>query len=214
MIENLLALINSKYPLQALDAGEYSKMKVSGMNFSISAYQAQGLGHVSTMSAKGFFGMMKMDTLIIVPDKKDLPLYSYDWIVAMGKGKLYNELYNTIVGSFDASALEKVKNQFTGLLDFDPGKHWYDDIKLPQSLFKSSKDLAALEKVATAFLKTFLDIKAEDTTDFDLKHKKSAAYVAGLLNNGGPSTDVFLKKFGKEKTTALFEKVLFGTGLN
>lgn len=214
MIENLLALINSKYPLQALDAGEYSKMKVSGMNFSISAYQAQGLGHVSTMSAKGFFGMMKMDTLIIVPDKKDLPLYSYDWIVAMGKGKLYNELYNTVVGSFDASALDEIKKQFTGLTDFDPGKHWYDNIKLSQSLFKTSKDLASLDKAATEFFKTFLDIKAEDTTDVALKHQKSAAYVSGLLNNGGPSTDVFLKKFGKEKTSELFEKVLFGTALS
>ena len=54
------------------------------MRFFVKAYRADGLGHVSVMRAKGFFGLMKMDTLIIVPKEKDLPLYSYDRIYAMG----------------------------------------------------------------------------------------------------------------------------------
>jgi hypothetical protein len=32
-----------------------------------------------------------------------------------------------------------------------------------------------------------------------------------LLANGGPSTDVFKKGIGDEKTAALFRKTLFGT---
>ena len=35
--------------------------------------------------------------------------------------------------------------------------------------------------------------------------------VNGLLSNGGPSTDVFIKMFGKEKTTYLYKNILFGT---
>lgn len=35
-------------------------------------------------------------------------------------------------------------------------------------------------------------------------------YAEGLLANGGPSTDVFKKQFGDEKTAELFRKVLFG----
>ena len=48
------------------------------MTFTIKAYKAEGLGHVSVMRAKGFFGLMKMDTLIVNPTYVDLPLYSYN----------------------------------------------------------------------------------------------------------------------------------------
>ena len=41
---------------------------------------------------------------------------------------------------------------------------------------------------------------------------RSAAYVDGLLTNGGPSTDVFKKKLGADATAKLFKEVLFGTG--
>ena len=93
MIDNLLAIINSKYPLQALEAGEFSKMKVGGMDFTISAYQAQGLGHVSTMSAKGFFGLMKMDTIIIVPKKNgfiDYKKLEFELLTALKQTKNFD----------------------------------------------------------------------------------------------------------------------------
>ena len=43
------------------------------------------------------------------------------------------------------------------------------------------------------------------------KREKASVYVEGLLKNGGPSTDVFKKGIGEEKTAALFRKVLFAT---
>ena len=70
----LLKTIGEKYPLKPMDAGEFSSLKASGMQFAIEAYEAEGLGHVSYMQAKGFFGLMKMDTLIINPKELDLPL--------------------------------------------------------------------------------------------------------------------------------------------
>ena len=45
----------------------------------------------------------------------------------------------------------------------------------------------------------------------EAKRQKTENYVSGLIKNGGPSTDVFKKKFGAEKTAELFEKVLFAT---
>lgn len=48
-------------------------------------------------------------------------------------------------------------------------------------------------------------------TDMAAKQAKTAAYVEGLLTHGGPSTDVFKKALGPEKTEQLFRKVLFGT---
>ena len=57
--------------------------------------------------------------------------------------------------------------------------------------------------------------KVEDGTtvsDFDPEEKKrrAAVYSDGLVANGGPSTDVFKKSFGDEKTKEFFDKVLFG----
>lgn len=231
MTKELLDIINAKYPLKELEAGstgassgaagagEFSKMKVSGMTFNITAYHAQGLGHVSVMSAKGFFGLMKMDTLIIVPQELDLPLYSYDQILAMGNNSLYLELYDTVAGNCDVSALDAVKQQYAGVPDFDPGKHWYDNIKLAQSVFKKGKNAQIgtdVNKLATEYLKKYLELGASLVgANFDKaeKSKKTEYYVNGLIKNGGPSTDVFKKKFGEQKTGELFTKVLFGTAL-
>ena len=214
LMDSLLEVIGSKFPLEALDAGEFAALKVSGMKFKLSAYKAKGLGHVSCMSAKGFFGLMKMDTLIIVPQDKDLPLYSYDRIQAMGNDTLYLELYNTVVGSFDASSFDALKQKFAALPDFDPGKHWYDDIKLSQSIFKKAKKAQgpAFDEIALDYIKEFAEAGAKADGGFDVagKLKKSQAYVNGLISNGGPSTDVFKKALGEEKTSKLFKTVLFG----
>jgi hypothetical protein len=213
MTEAMLDIIKKEYPLEKIDAGEFAQMKVSGMKFNICAYHAKGLGHVSVMTAKGFFGLMKMDTLIIVPQEKDLPLYSYDRIKAMGNDKLYLELYNTLTGDF-TSSLDEVKSKYSSLPDFDPGKHWYDNIKMPQSVFKTGKKMGnTFDELVIDYLKAYLDAGKNSSATFDtsVKDQKSQAYVNGLIKNGGPSTDVFKKAIGEEKTAMLFKKVLFGT---
>lgn len=43
------------------------------------------------------------------------------------------------------------------------------------------------------------------------KREKASVYVEGLLTHGGPSTNVFKKSIGEEKTAELFRKTLFAT---
>ena len=43
-----------------------------------------------------------------------------------------------------------------------------------------------------------------------MKKHKADQYRDGLLENGGPAVDTFLKAWGKEKTKRFFEEVLFG----
>lgn len=78
MIAKIIDEVSKIFPLKELEVGEMSALKAKSMKYTICAYYAEGLGHVSVMSAKGFFGLMKMDTVIINPTEKDLPLYSYD----------------------------------------------------------------------------------------------------------------------------------------
>ena len=215
MTNKLLQLLNEKYPLTKLDVGEFSSLKASGMKFFVSAYHAKGLGHVSVMSAKGFFGLMKMDTLMITPTDLDLPLYSYDRIYAMGNDTLIVELYDTLTSALDLSSLEAVKSKFSHLSERDPGKHWYDDIKLKESISKKGKKAQTeqFDNLAFEHFNAYLHAPFGENVDQSKKKELSVRYVNGLLEQGGPSTDVFKKQLGVEKTEKLFKQVLFGTGL-
>lgn len=214
MIRQMIRTITAKYHLNGITVGEFSKMKVNGMNFEIWAFHADGLGHVSAMTATGFFGLMKMDTLIINPTERDMPLFSYDRVHAMGNDTLIYELYDTILEGCDLSRVEEVKAKFADLPDHDLGEHWYDHIKLPQSLSKKGKKSrsAAFDNCAMEYLEAFLEA-AESAPYCDPagKQAKGSVYVEGLLEKGGPSTDVFKKALGEEKTAHLFRYILFGT---
>ncbi len=213
MTDHLLALLKAQYPLRACDAGEFSALKASGMRFTVEAYEAEGLGHVSVMRAKGFFGLMKMDTLIVNPTERDLPLYSYDRILAMGNDTLIAELYDTTVGGFTSPELDALLERSAALPDRDPGTHWYDGIRLSQSISKKGKkpERQAFDRLAEDHFAAWLGAAGQPLTDKAAKRAKAAAYVDGLLTHGGPSTDVFKKALGQEKTELLFRKVLFGT---
>lgn len=214
MTERMLDVIGKHFPLVELPCGEYAKMKVSGMTFRIRRFHAEGLGPVSEMVASGFFRLMKMDTLIITPTEKDMPLFSYDRVHAMGNDTLIFELYNTLLGETDLSALEQVKEDAKYLPDHDLGTHWYDSIKLPVSLSKKGKkkDTPGFDATVIHYLAKYLETaQAAAVCEAAPKREKASVYVEGLLTNGGPSTDVFKKGIGEEKTAELFRKYLFAT---
>lgn len=215
MITEMLRSITQRYHLNGIDPKEYKHLKASGMNFQIWAFEAEGLGNVSAMTASGFFGLMKMDTLIITPTQVDMPLFSYDRVHAMGNDTLIFELYDTLLGQPDLSALETVKKAAAFLPDHDLGEHWYDSIKLAVSLSKKGKKQQTpdFDQTVRDYLQAYLDAcgTAPACADADAKREKASVYVEGLLEHGGPSTDVFKKAIGNEKTGELFRKYLFAT---
>ena len=214
MTEKLLASIAERYPLTQQDAGEYAVLKANGMTFRVRAYRAEGLGWVSVMTASGFFGLMKMDTLIVDPTETDMPLLSYDRVHAMGNDTLIYELYDTMTAPAVLTATAKAKQEGSALPDHDLGQHWYDPIKLPESLSKKGKKVhtVAFDVLAKSYLDAYLsDCAAAPACDAQAKREKASVYVEGLLIHGGPSTDVFKKAMGDKKTAYLFRHILFGT---
>ena len=212
MTDELLSMIKERFPLKEKNVGDFAALKANGMKFTVKAYEAEGLGHVSVMTAKGFFGLMKMDTLIVNPKTLDLPLYSYDRILAMGNDTLIVELYDTMVEPLDTEALKAVNEANKDLPERDPGTHWYDGIKLKESVSKKGKKLTErFDAYTKDYTNAYLGLPAKPVTDAAAKREKANEYVEGLLKNGGPSTDVFKKALGEQKTAELFRKVLFGT---
>lgn len=106
MTDRLLEILETRYPLTAIPSDGMDRLKASGMTFTIRAYRAEGLGHVSVTKAGGFLGLMKMDTLIINPTSLDLLLYSYDGILAMRNDTRIVELYDTSLNECDLSGLD------------------------------------------------------------------------------------------------------------
>jgi len=213
MTDRLLSLLRKRYPLSEKPVGEFAALKANGMTFSVKAYDAKGLGHVSVMQAKGFFGLMKMDTVIINPLEKDLPLYSYDRVYAMGNDTLIIELYDTLLQPLELPELRKVNAIYSDLPQRDPGQHWYDPIKRKESVSVKGKkaDTPRFDVYAVQHMDAYLASAPDGLCDPAAKREKASVYVEGLLQNGGPSTDVFLKALGREKTERLFRTVLFGT---
>ena len=213
MTNKLLNVIKSKYPLTELDVGQFRSLKAHGMKFTVEAYKAEGLGHVSVMKASGFFGLMRMDTLIINPTEIDLPLYSYDRIFAMGNDTLIVELYDTLIGEYSDAELKAVKESYKDFAERDPGEHWYDSIKLSSSISKRCKRnaTAGLDNLTLEHFEAYINSSKASVKDKSEKLQKSSVYVEGLLTKGGPSTDAFKKSLGEEKTAELFRNYLFGT---
>ena len=146
-----------------------------------------------------------------VADERDRFLAVLD---AQGISYTVGELYDTLLGSADLSKVAAVKEKYAALPEHDLGEHWYDSIKLPVSLSKKGKKAqsAAFDACAMEYLEAFLDsVEAAPYCDPAEKKEKASVYVEGLLTNGGPSTDVFKKGIGEEKTGLLFRNFLFGT---
>lgn len=212
-MEQLLQMIDDRFAVTELDTKDFASMKVSGMNFQIRSFQIENVGTMSVMSANGFFGLMKMDTFILVPTKKDAPLFSYDRIFAMGNDTCLIELYNTQLSPCNLGGFDQLKARSKNYPAYQTKSYWYDELRFSQSMAvkskkKQSKELTALRN--EYFMEYLRLLSVSPECDESAKKEKCAVYVNGLLTGGGASTSVFLKNIGKEKTEELFHKYLFG----
>lgn len=210
---DFVSTIKNSYEVTERDLGQYAIIKKKGMNFCISGYEVKGIGNVSTLTMSAMFGLMKMRMMVFTPLDVDAPLFSFDYINAMGNETLLLELYDTQLGEFDATSLDAVKANYASLPDHDLGTHWYDYLKMSPSLSKKSKKVTAeYEKLCTEFFREYLELlKKAPACQRSEKQAKVREYTNGLLTNGGPSTDQFKNMIGEEATRDLFTKFIFSS---
>ena len=219
MMDKAIAAIGARFPLTRRDAGEYAQFKAGPLSIRLDWYEAAGLGNVSVLHGRAMGGLMKMDTLVVNAIERDVPLFSYDYIAAMGNHTMLVEYYDTMIddGALDFAGLFAAKDGIAALPDHDLGAHWYDSIKLAPSFAKKTKKRAlpqlnaAFEQTLDAYLALAEALPPLTGEACEAKRAKAAAYVDGLLTNGGPSTDAFVKALGAEKTAAIFRRIVFGT---
>ena len=227
MEQQTLDRIGRYFPLKEREASDLNTFRVNGMEFRTRAYTAEGFGNVAVMEASGMLGLMRMTTLVLNPFCINAPLFSYDRIQAMGKDKLYLEVFDTMLENeeadpagegegkaFDPSGMEAVRKRYEALPSFDAGSHWYDGMYVGTPVFKGGqkKDAADFDACFEAYLDAYLTaVHDMPACDEEKKREKAAVYSEGLLVRGGPATDPVKAAIGEEKTAAFFRNVLFGT---
>lgn len=212
MIERILSIIDNKFKLTERKCDEFSSLKLQGMNFENSCFSAEGLGNVAVMNITSDNGFMSMQTLIVNPFAKDAPMLSYDCINMQGIAILYLEPFNTTLsGTFDASALQSIVEEY-GVLENNPqGEHWYDSMRLNGTTFKKTANKEKLDEMIVKYYEAYVNLlETAPACDEEAKKLKAKTYSDGLIENGGPATDPFMKAFGKEATEKFFKEVLFG----
>ncbi len=211
-MHEIIQLISQDRTMEKIELEEFSRMKVGPMKFEIEAYDIKGVGRISAMKGSALFNLMKMDTIILSSYNKDMPLFSYDRIRVGKKDTLIVEIYDTCKEHKEYENILKAKEKFSEYPLYKAKPAWYDSLRCKESFavtYKKKHDFdTPLKEYMDAFMKAI-----NEANDISREEKKilNAKYVDGLLENGGPSTDMFVKKIGKEKTSLLFRKYLFGT---
>ena len=207
---NTLELFANKGALIPKDVTPFETFSGRGMTFHLASFDWNKCACVSVLSMCAFFGLMKMDTLICTPYAKDLPLFSYDYICALGKRTLLLEAYDTLVKPVDLSPMDAVKERYSDLQDKTTKPAWFDKLKLSPTVCKVGKEqrLSALTtEMITAYLELFATAR---DIDRPVKTAKNSNYVEGLINDG-PTFKVVSKMVGVEPAKTLFRRFLFGT---
>ena len=212
MIKTIYKNAAKHYKLRKMDSGEFSHFQGRGMKFRVATYKAVNGGSLCLMKMKGFFGLMKMETAVFSPIQKDGPLFSMDYINAFGKQTLFLELYDTTLSHPEFEDLIPVKKAYSHLPSYDPGSHWYDSLSLPASDYNQGRKLdTEFKDYVNEFSKKYFEILHTCPPCHPAeKKKKNAEYANGLLENGGPAVNQFVKMIGKEKTALFLKKYMFG----
>lgn len=211
-MHKVIELFSKAYQLKEIDVKEFKKMKVRPMKFEVSAYDIPNIGRLTYMKGSAMLGLMKMDTIVLTSYTKDMPLISYDRIKVGKKDTILIELYDTCKTKVDYPTLEAASNKFNSYPKYESKPAWYDTLRRKESVAATTKGKNDFDTLLEEYIKALIDV-INDSNDISREEKKplNEVYINGLLEKGGASTSMFLKKCGKEKTAEFFHKYFFGS---
>ena len=135
--KNVLTTLHRYFLTVRQDIGEDRELSARGTMLRTKIYEIPGLGHLCILRMRAMIGLMKMETAVLVPFEKDLPLMNLDWVRVLGKETQIIELYDVQLEEYPADYLETfqvIRDRDLDIADPKPGKpHWYDEILYPCS---------------------------------------------------------------------------------
>lgn len=206
-----LDLFSQNGTLSPKDVTPWQTFSSMGMTFHLQSYNWDSCACLSYLTMRTFLGVMKMETLICTPYAKDMPLFSYDLINALGRKTLLVEVYDTLMEPADLSAMQAVKESYRDLNDKVLKSAWYDSMRLQPSTAKTGPK-ARLSALATEMTEAYIGLfTSAREVDPVAKTARNNTYVEGLINNGGPAFDTISRMLGTDAAKSLFRRFIFGT---
>lgn len=213
MIQKIMETIKSKYTCKSVDAGVFAKVVIEGANFKIDAYDVEGVGRVSTVQMKRLIGFWDMQSVIITPYEKDMPIYYYNRHREKGNYIYRLEVFDTQLNSVDLTDLKNVIEKYSRLPEIPQKERWYDNRKLQSTVKKVPKrEKESLDPVIWECFEAYIELldKVADCKKSE-KKKKVTVFVNDLIKQSGLAiVEIFIATYGEQVAAKLCNEVLFG----
>ena len=205
-----------EYRLRALDTGSDAKLSAKRLTFFTDTYEVEGIGHLCVMSMKAMGGLMKMETVVLSPFYRDIPLLNLDWVSAFGKETQIIELYDTQLEPDSQDMLDEfaaIRDRDSELPEYVPkGTHSYDSIKYAESYQKTGKSISGrFSEAAQDYIRVYVkQLRVAAKCDGAQKGEKIRAFTDMLISDGGVAVDQMTKLFGQETAERVVREHLYG----
>ena len=200
-------------------APELADPVIGGRPHHARRFNIKGVGNLLLMHVKEA-EQNQMSSFVIMPYKKNLPLFSTDYVYSGEDRFFLLEIYDLSIRhdeAFEAGigAFRGFAPKLEDFQDIPTRPAWYEEIR-PVCFAKAGQrgqDQLAIERF-TDFLRLFISMEqaAEPLSEQDLTEKwqKNKAYADRLIDEGGVSTDLFTQALGAVNTRRFFHEVFFG----
>ena len=213
-----LQRLQQDYEVTEVDVGDLNEFTVHERVHRVKQYDIQGVGNLLIMT-NPLPGPMQMDTFTITPYYKNLPLFTTDYMYIGEKRMFLNEIYSLVDYQDDLylSYIDRFagNSKMTEQLPNMPVRQcWYDSIR-PVLVAKEATP-AEDELIISQFmanLETFIEMeKASPVLEGEARKAKwnqNYEYARRLVDDGGVSTELFVKSLGADRTKRFFYSVFF-----
>lgn len=213
-----LRRLRRDYEVKELDVGDLKRFTVAGRVHVVSQYEIVGVGNLLVMTNPEE-GPMQMDTFTLTPYYKNLPLFTSDYMYFEDKRMFLNEIYSLVdyQDGMYLAYIEKFGENCKRCEHLPPmplKPCWYDDIR-PVVIAKTTapENDDEIFELFMANLETFIEMEKAspllDEAQYQAKWGKNYEYARALVEDGGVSTDLFVKSLGADKTKEFFYSIFF-----
>ncbi len=221
-IDTGLELLRANYELREVDVKDFKNLHIQVMDYEVRQFEIVGVGNLLVMECRDCESL-QMDSFVLTPYYKRLPLFSTDYMYIKERRSFLNEIYTLVDKEDDVyrAYMEKFaqnKAKHDALTDMPVKECWYDDIR-PVCTAKNTTPENDDEILDIFFenLNTFIQMEKEATLlteeEYQTKWQETQNYTDGLVDSGGVSTDVFKAVLGADKTKEFFNCVFFAPTL-
>ena len=211
----LIDKLSSKHAVNKIDIGSDAVLKKGLLRFNVERYDVEDVGNLCVLSMTGFWGFVKMETVVLASVTKEVPLFNTDSI-SFGKQTVQIvELYDTRSAPGDGSlesACQAIKDEDADIEDYSDSTGNYSAKLLSCSYGKKSKTATArMTESAKKYVDLFAqEIESSSWRDIEAGRAKNAEFADSLLKNGGPAVNKIRKMFGEETAKRIIRNHMYG----